>query len=80
MSIVDTNSNAHHEGLAQATADEMKSCVGMGAKALDAVSKKVNAIGRSADGYVRDNPWVAIGAAAGVGILVGLLLRSRLRS
>lgn len=80
MSTLDKNSNALHGGLAQATAEEMKSCVDKGAKALDAVTKKASAIGRSADGYVRDNPWIAIGAAAGVGIMLGLLLRGRRRS
>jgi ElaB/YqjD/DUF883 family membrane-anchored ribosome-binding protein len=25
--------------------------------------------------YVRDNPWTAVGVAAGVGILLGILLR-----
>lgn len=33
--------------------------------------------GRSADGYVRDHPWEAIGVAAGVGLLVGALLARR---
>jgi ElaB/YqjD/DUF883 family membrane-anchored ribosome-binding protein len=28
-----------------------------------------------ADDYVRENPWGAIGIAAGVGLLVGLLMR-----
>jgi len=29
-----------------------------------------------ADDYVRDNPWSAIGIAAGVGLVLGLLIRS----
>ena len=29
-----------------------------------------------ADDYVRDNPWSAVGIAAGVGLVLGLLLRS----
>jgi ElaB/YqjD/DUF883 family membrane-anchored ribosome-binding protein len=28
----------------------------------------------SADGYVKENPWRAIAAAAGVGLLVGVIL------
>jgi ElaB/YqjD/DUF883 family membrane-anchored ribosome-binding protein len=28
-----------------------------------------------ADDYVRENPWSAIGIAAGVGLVIGLLLR-----
>lgn len=31
----------------------------------------------SADKYVRENPWNAIGIAAGVGLIVGLLVRRR---
>ena len=30
-----------------------------------------------ADSYVRENPWQAIGVAAGIGLLVGLLLSRR---
>jgi ElaB/YqjD/DUF883 family membrane-anchored ribosome-binding protein len=30
--------------------------------------------GRAANGYVHENPWPAIGAGAGLGLLVGLLL------
>jgi ElaB/YqjD/DUF883 family membrane-anchored ribosome-binding protein len=30
-----------------------------------------------ADDYVRENPWSAIGIAAGLGLLLGLLLRGR---
>jgi ElaB/YqjD/DUF883 family membrane-anchored ribosome-binding protein len=33
--------------------------------------------GRAADQYVRENPWSAIGAAAGVGLLLGLLIARR---
>jgi ElaB/YqjD/DUF883 family membrane-anchored ribosome-binding protein len=31
----------------------------------------------SGDEYVRKNPWQAVGIAAGVGIVIGLLLRRR---
>ena len=30
-----------------------------------------------ADDYVRENPWSAAGIAAGVGLLLGLLIRNR---
>src|SRR5512144_1628544 len=32
---------------------------------------------RLADDYVRESPWISIGAAAGVGFLVGVLLARR---
>lgn len=34
-------------------------------------------LGQDADRYVRENPWQAIGVAAGVALLVGLLLGRR---
>lgn len=32
---------------------------------------------KAADDYVRDNPWAAVGIAAGVGILIGVLLNRK---
>jgi ElaB/YqjD/DUF883 family membrane-anchored ribosome-binding protein len=31
----------------------------------------------SANGYVKENPWQAVAAAAGVGLLAGILLRRK---
>ena len=30
-----------------------------------------------ADDYVRENPWTAVGVAAGVGLVLGLLIRGK---
>ena len=30
-----------------------------------------------ADDYVRDNPWSAVGMAAGIGLVLGLLIRGK---
>ena len=30
-----------------------------------------------ADDYVRENPWSAVGMAAGVGLVLGLLIRGK---
>ena len=38
---------------------------------------KARAAGHAADDYVHDHPWKAIGAAAGVGLIVGLLIGRR---
>jgi ElaB/YqjD/DUF883 family membrane-anchored ribosome-binding protein len=35
------------------------------------------AVGRAADNYVHEHPWQAMGAAAGVGLLLGLLISRR---
>lgn len=49
-------------------------------KAQDAqeiVTAKSRAAARAADDYVHENPWKAIGLAAGVGVLIGLLLNRK---
>lgn len=38
---------------------------------------KAQAAGHAADQYVHDKPWRVIGAAAGVGLVVGLLIGRR---
>jgi ElaB/YqjD/DUF883 family membrane-anchored ribosome-binding protein len=43
----------------------------------DAAVAKAKAAGHAADDYVHDHPWKAIGAAAGVGLIVGLLIGRR---
>ena len=43
----------------------------------DAVLARAKAAGQAADTYVHENPWRAIGVAAGVGLLVGLLIGRR---
>jgi ElaB/YqjD/DUF883 family membrane-anchored ribosome-binding protein len=39
--------------------------------------ERAKAVGRQTDDYVHDNPWTAIGIAAGVGLLAGLLIGRR---
>jgi len=41
----------------------------------EAAVKSAEAAGDATDKYVREHPWQAIGIAAGVGLLLGLLLR-----
>ena len=42
-----------------------------------AVVEKTKAAARATDDYVHDNPWKAVGVAAGVGFLLGLLVNRR---
>lgn len=42
-----------------------------------AVVDKAKAAARATDEYVHDNPWKSIGVAAGVGLLVGMLIGRR---
>ena len=43
----------------------------------DSAVAKARAAGHAADDYVHDHPWKAIGAAAGVGMIIGLLIGRR---
>lgn len=47
------------------------------AEAEAALVDKAKAAGRAADDYVHDNPWRAVGIAAGVGLVIGLLIGRR---
>lgn len=38
---------------------------------------KVKAAGQATDDFVRDSPWKAVAAAAGIGLVVGLLIGRR---
>ncbi|MBI3712142.1 MAG: DUF883 domain-containing protein [Burkholderiales bacterium] len=40
----------------------------------DAVVRKSKEIAHNTDGYVRENPWKTAGIAAGVGLLIGVLI------
>ena len=41
------------------------------------VAEKTRECLRTTDAYVRERPWQAIGIAAGLGLLIGLLIRRR---
>ncbi|MCC7198886.1 MAG: DUF883 domain-containing protein [Gammaproteobacteria bacterium] len=43
----------------------------------DDITGRAREAAKAADRYVRDNPWTAIGVAAGVGVLVGVLIARR---
>ena len=75
MKTVETNETA--ETMADAAGERAKCYVDAGVNAVNAVSGKVRQLGCNADGYVRENPWVAIGVATGVGVLLGYLIRGR---
>ena len=41
------------------------------------IKERTAEMARATDDYVHDHPWSAIGAAAGVGLLVGMLISRR---
>lgn len=42
-----------------------------------AMVEKTKMAARNTDQYVHDNPWQVVGIAAGVGLLIGLLMHRR---
>lgn len=43
----------------------------------DAVGQRVKHAGHSTDEFVHENPWKSIGIAAGIGLVLGLLMGRR---
>ncbi|MFA5170925.1 MAG: DUF883 family protein [Sulfuriferula sp.] len=46
-------------------------------EAQEALIARTKAAAKATDAYVHENPWKAIGAAAGVGVAIGLLIGRR---
>jgi ElaB/YqjD/DUF883 family membrane-anchored ribosome-binding protein len=46
-------------------------------EAQEEVIRQAKYAAREADGYVRDNPWQAVGIAAGVAFIIGVLVSRR---
>jgi ElaB/YqjD/DUF883 family membrane-anchored ribosome-binding protein len=47
------------------------------AEAQEAVVDRAKAAARATDDYVHANPWRAVGIAAGVGLVIGMLISRR---
>jgi len=45
--------------------------------AQDAAAERTKAMAHATDDYVHEHPWQAVGAAAGIGFLLGLLVGRR---
>jgi ElaB/YqjD/DUF883 family membrane-anchored ribosome-binding protein len=43
----------------------------------DELTEKAKAVAADADAYVHEKPWQSIGIAAGLGLLIGLLISRR---
>ncbi len=83
---------ADAEDMLQATADQagekvaslrarirerLKSTKERLAEAEEALLDKTRAAARATDSYVHESPWTAVGIAAGVGLLMGLVIARR---
>ena len=66
---------------ADAARDKARDSLRVARERLQAIEGQLVERGRAAAGdadrYVRDNPWQAVGVAAGIGVLLGLLLGRR---
>jgi ElaB/YqjD/DUF883 family membrane-anchored ribosome-binding protein len=47
------------------------------AEAEDVIIQRSKQAARATDDFVHENPWQAVGAAAGVGLVIGLLIGRR---
>lgn len=47
------------------------------AEAQEALVEKTKAAARATDDYVHEKPWHAVGVAAGIGLVIGLLIGRR---
>ena len=72
-----THTNSGGASLADHAGDRAKHFVDKGVDAYNSASEQAQVLTKRVDGYVRENPWYIIGAAAGVGLLIGLLVRRR---
>lgn len=57
--------------------DRMEQAKSELARLQDAAVTRAKDAGRAADNYVHDSPWTAIGMAAGVGVVLGMLIARR---
>lgn len=78
--LVKATSEMSGEGLAQVRTkarESLRLAKARLAEAQDVVVQKARGAANATDTYVRDSPWEAIAVAAGVGVLVGVLLARR---
>ncbi len=57
--------------------DNLRAARGKLADAEEAIRVKTREVAKATDNYVHEHPWKSIGVAAGVGLVVGLLIGRR---
>lgn len=69
--------NAMGKGVMETAAATAANVASEASLTMDAAGELGRAATRLADQTVREHPWRAVGVAASVGLLIGLLLRRR---
>lgn len=72
-----TQSGEKIEALRARATESLRAARGRLAVAEQQVRREARQAAATADEYVHDNPWQAVGVAAGVGLLIGLLIGRR---
>ena len=62
---------------ASQTGERVEKVRGRAEESLRVARERIKEAGMDVDAQVRDNPWATAGIAAGVGLLVGLLIGRR---
>jgi ElaB/YqjD/DUF883 family membrane-anchored ribosome-binding protein len=77
MTTAHTPKPHQSETVVEALREGAKGVAAAGSDVYQSAVEQSRAAGRQATEYVRTNPWLTIGLAAGAGFLVGLMLRRR---
>jgi ElaB/YqjD/DUF883 family membrane-anchored ribosome-binding protein len=75
------NATSHEDGPLNAIRSKALDTLNNAKESLSSVegslNKKAKVFAEGADEFVHRNPWEAVGVAAGLGLLIGLLIRRR---
>jgi ElaB/YqjD/DUF883 family membrane-anchored ribosome-binding protein len=78
--LLDATENQGGEALAQIRAQAQDSLSQAKSNLMDVqdeLTEKAKAVAADADAYVHEKPWQSVGIAAGLGLLIGLLISRR---
>lgn len=78
--LLSATAGDHSEGIAELRSRVQNTLAHAKSGLVDAqaaVIDKAKAAAKATDGYVHENPWKSIGIAAGVGLLLGMLIGRR---
>ena len=69
--------HARNTNLMSVATDQARHMMDMGSNAYRAAAKQTRIVGKNVDHYVHENPWTVMGAALGLGILVGWMMHRK---